>query len=422
MGVQVGIDPTDLAQAGWAVTFHAQLDTQRREAIEDALKPLLDLRRFQAGELFRVYRDGDGYRPGESKSAFLTRHGIGPGSVDPFKMPYYLLLVGSPEEIPFRFQVQLDIQYAVGRLHFDTPEEYANYAQGVVEAEVGRPARAQRAAFFAVEHPDDQPTYLSANALVKPLAATLAREQLDWAIEVVHGDGATKARLLQLLGGQDTPALLLTASHGLAFPLGHPLRLSHQGALLCQDWPGPRGWQGAIPRDFYMASDDVAADAQPLGMIAFHYAAYSAGTPQVDEFTIRALKSQPQIAPHAFLARLPQRLLGHPMGGALAVAGQVDRVSGFSLTWEGLDVQQAVFESSFRRLMQGAPIGSAMEVFDQRYAELSTTLSAELEEVQFGKQPDHRALAGMWAAESDARSLLIVGDPAVRLGAQNPVM
>jgi hypothetical protein len=419
-GTAYGVDPHDLSSAGWGVVFPRGCDP----AIREALTPLLKLREVQASRVdarrFRVLWGDEGLQPNESKGDFLHRYGAGRGPVEPKQMPYYLLLVGGPEAIPFEFQYLLDVQHAVGRIAFDTPWEYAQYAESVVAAEAGGLVRPRRVALLGTANPDDPATALSSARLVRPLGESLAATAAGRGWEVtthVGDDGATKAGFARHLGGDRTPALLFTASHGVSWDPGSPCQRSRQGALLCQDWPGRKEAPGPLARDHYFAAGDVAGDATVGGLMAFFFACYGAGTPLHDDFA-RPGGSPRRLAPAPLVARLPQRLLGHPRGGALAVVGHVERAWTYSIEW-GAAAQTAVFESMLSQLLDGVPVGAAMEDFAQRYGELATELVAAGEPEDGAPLGDTEEFLELWTAHHDARNYVLLGDPGVRLAVPN---
>lgn len=415
MGLKEG-SPKDLAQAGWGVIFPSQTEP----ALRQALGELLAWRQEQASRLhasfYHEFSGEDGYRPGDTKLSWLARQGMGPGPADPEKVPYYLLIVADPATIPYRFQTQLDVQYATGRIDFDALEDYARYAHSVVEAEKQALARPRRLAFFGVSSPEDPATQLSAKELVRPLAEKSAEKYPDWQVDLTPPELASKTRLVSLLGGEETPAFLFSASHGTGYPAGHPNQLTRQGALLTREWPGPKQSTGPLPEEFYFSAADLGDQARVFGMLAFFFACYSAGTPQYDEYAQAAFKdNRVQIAPCPFTASLPRKMLAHPRGSALAVVGHVDRAWGYSFYWGKAGQQLGVFESALNLLLQGFPVGAALDPFNIRYAELSSELNLLLEDISFGKRYEARDLAGMWTANNDARNYVVLGDPAVRL-------
>ena len=419
MALIEGFDPRDLAEAGWGII----LATNANPAILDALAPLLDLRRKQTGRRFRIFQGEEGFDPSrDTKSTFLARKGAGPGPADPDRLPYYLLLAGSPEEIPYRFQSQLDIQYAVGRVCFDTLDDYAAYAATVARTEregarvkrepVRRPCRA---VVFGVSHPDDSHTQLSVYTLIQPLANTLRSRYPNLQMTTLIGTEASKRNLILVLSEDTAPGLLITSGHGIVFPESDPRYMAHQGALVCADWPGPTAWRGPLPPELYFSADDISESMHLDGMIALHYSSFSAGASPLQKPAMKGVGLDPSGYRKPLVSKSAKLMLAHRRGGALAVVGLIDREWGFVLHGDKGASHTKVVQSVVMRLLDGFPVGNALEYVNDRYAELSTILSSDMEEIAFGKQANPRELVRMWTENMDFQSFAVVGDPAVRL-------
>lgn len=411
------VDPTDLAKAGWGVIFAKNYTNYTLEALQsdDGLGLLLAHRQRQASLKRSDYYKEFVFEPKWDKNQFLTKHSApSSGAVDPDRgVPYYLLIVGDPATISYEFQYQLDVQYAVGRIYFDTLDEYAYYAQSVVRAEVESIERSRQIKFWSVSNRGDKATQLSTKHLVTPLSQWLTNTYPDWTISLLMGENeadpdlsATKANLDRLLNQELAPALLFTASHGVGYPKGHPEQRDYQGAFITQDWAQFLGQPD--PDQHLFGAADIQANANLHGMIAFHFACYGLGTPQFNDFKHR--DGEAELAEQPFVARLPQKLLSHEKGGALAVIGHIDRA--WTHSFKNNQIRQwAVFQSALTCLMRRCPVGYAMEYFNQEYAELAS-------DCNLGIQNDNKKdkeIAELWTRSHNARNFAIFGDPAVRI-------
>lgn len=405
-----GVDPGNLSQAGWGVIF----DREEEPAVREALHPLLDHRREQAGDRYREFEhDVD-----ESVLQFRQRYGMGPGPLDPEGMPYYLLLVGDPAVISFEFQYQLCVHHAVGRLHFEQAEDYARYAESVLAVERQKTLSLKRAAFVSVQNPDDHATRIASREFVDPLVTDLKRRFPTWAVRMYTGEGATKASLKRMINSNIAHTLLFVSAHSYVLRPDHENQREYQGALICQDWPGPRSGVPVVEQHL-LAANDISASADVNGSLIFLLSSNSAGTPRVDDFP-RSLDSgaEPKIlAPKPLVNRLAQRLLGHAAGGALAVVGHVDQAWTLSFRW-ARGVRETTFRDIFERLLSGSSVGWAMRPLVHRYMELATRLSELLYAQQVDREPPSSELISqLWRGQRDARNYIVLGDPAVRLSA-----
>jgi hypothetical protein len=413
LGTVYGIEPNDLSQAGWAVLFSSSTPAWVRHELE----PLIKRRREQSGELCKVF-DGENAYKGQTCVEWLADHGVSLRAVDPKAgVPYYVLLIGSPEEIPFEFQYLLDTHFGVGRLHFAEEGDYAAYVESVLRYESSAPRVDRPFTIFATSHESDPATNLFCDKVAKQIGARYRDGApsgfRNRPLGELFGQNASKTELYRTLSGarrSPIPALLVTGSHGMAFR-DNPSIESNQGAIVCQDWPG---WGTPPKREHWFGADDLPKDACFDGLVWFFFACYSGGCPDFTDFPT-GRKKRERIAPRNLLSRLPTSLLSHRSGAGLAVICHVDKAWAYSFHTRGAGVQLQSFNDVFDRILDGHRIGFACDQFDYSRASLSLEFLETISAKTKGKKVGDRFLADLSIARTDARNYIVIGDPAVRI-------
>lgn len=404
---------SNLADTGWGVIFARNADP----AVREALRELLDHRRSQATQRREGYYkefagEIGGYCKDETADDWLTRQGARIAQPEPQRVPYHLLIVGEPEIIPFEFQYKLGMHYSVGRIAFDRLEDYASYARSVVTAE-GNAANIPKSTIVFAPKNDDDIVTEKAQPIIQSSVETLTLEHPDWFPSGILGDAANKAALRRVLGGPATPSILWISANGASFVNKRQDQILYQGAIVCADWPGPSA-TSPLTGDMYFSVDDLSDAARLLGLVLFLNSSYGAGTPRFDDnpdIFHYGNQTRKEIAPYAFIAALPKRLLSHPKGGALAVIGHVERIWVTKYSEVSNDAALRIV----KRLMQGYSVGASLEIYNQLHAYFSNKLSDDfLESNLYNKKLSSETL--FFARETiSLRNWIIFGDPAVCL-------
>ncbi len=367
-----------------------------------------------------VFRVGSDWRAGflrgydaegrpKDYSVVGSKIGTGPGCV-----PQYLLIVGSPEDIPWEVQYDLQLRRFVGRL--DLPSDgLARYVEALLGDWDSIGPSPSHTLGWSVDHGGGDITTTMRHAVGRMIASGFLTDsttpELALGARFITGAEASHAALQEAIVGH-RPSLIYTTSHGATMPLDDAAAMRAQLGL-------------PVDADFTTADPAaLASGGGAAGAIWYAHACCSAGSTGRSAFDgVLAAGSHGARVVSAVAAcgdvtaPLPRALLGaqRPLR---AFVGHVEPTFDWSIVQPETKqhLGPSLRETFHRNLFLGQPVGMALDAVRQTGAAFlhSYDILREMVISEDARGEMGRLLALQLAAR-DWRSIVLLGDPTCRI-------
>jgi hypothetical protein len=350
------------------------------------------------GQLVRYYAEGEQ----EILSSAAPDRGTHEGQI-----PQYLLIYGSPAEIPWAVQYSLNLSAFVGRLDLSVEEGLDHYVDALVSGWSGRSlGDARKPLVWSADWGLPDITFLLSRLVGKRLSEQFAGDTELGGQSWLTGAQATCAALGERLTAQ-RPGFVCTTSHGMTGPL-------RDKAATVSNLGSP------VDSLKQVLKLDQLSDWSPGGAIWYSHACCSAGSDRQSRYAELigpdqrggALLRQIADVSGARVAPLPRMLLGvpNPLG---AFVGHVEPTFDWTLRdpITKQEMTHTIIRCLYERLFTGehpAPIGWALADI---FAEAGNFFGL----AQAPGETDDRATLDVYRklAAIDRQNLAIIGDPTV---------
>jgi hypothetical protein len=359
--------------------------------------PVLRYRRSDLGvsRLIRYFPDGSCQEPEIGLSKFGVERG---------RLPLYLLIVGSPAEIPWRLQYSLNRRHRVGRL--DLPEAgLHNYVEALLSDWADVSSDPARPLLWSVNN--DSITNKMETTIVSQVEQALRSDpDRELTVNWVRGESATCPGLTDALQ-RAKPSVIVTSSHGKTGPLN--------------DASAMRATLG-LPVDINQQTldiDTLLGSWDPSGAIWLDQACCSAGSDSETSYArllqagspaLEVLNAVAQLG--AATAPLPSRLLGvaQPLR---AFVGHVEPTFDWTLLAQhtGQYLTGPLVDAVYPNLFLRWPLGMALDGYYRGVGDLYSKLNDARQQIDNGVAGARVEATYYRLTATDRESMVILGDP-----------
>jgi hypothetical protein len=408
-------------RVGWGLVLpdDSSLSDADRSRTDDAPEPIRRLAATRAGDSQPVvlrYKAGAQHRSLlyryylDSEMHALSCAGEGIRGTARGGLPYYLLLAGSPERLPWEVQFELNHTSYVGRLDLDE-EGLGRYVEAALSDWADSRADPTSPLVWAGQHEAGDITWL----MRQTVAEQVYRR---WATDAQIGDRAGRLVQAKATNGGLADALaeahsgvVVTTSHGMTGPLNDQQKMRRNLGLLVDS-------EHAL-----LDPKALLRNWQPDGVVWYALACCSAGGSGRNQFTdlvdnnSRAYQVLDKVAALGPVsAQLPRALLGAARP-ARAFIGHVEPT--FNWTLRRMDTGQITTDALVQALyneffqQEAPPVGFAFARWFQEASRLRAIWQAARSNIARGRESWRSRALRASLSGIDRQCTVILGDPAV---------